>query len=174
MTSQPHSSESASRLDASQPYDTPLPSPTLTSRGAPERAFTVTMDDSSPASTPPRSDFRFSALPTSSTTNLVALEKGVPRGESTDQPFRWNYPSLSELPLDPPEELQSDSLNEASLEEGGLMDIWGGWRVVVFCSCEYLSLFLHFQTLTTTGLNVLLLLIPVSVSFHSFRVGRLQ
>lgn len=157
MTSQPHSSESASRLDASQPYDTPLPSPTLTSRGAPERAFTVTMDDSSPASTPPRSDFRFSALPTSSTTNLVALEKGVPRGESTDQPFRWNYPSLSELPLDPPEELQSDSLNEASLEEGGLMDIWGGWRVVVFCS----------------WLNVLLLLIPVSLVINAI-IGRHQ
>ncbi|KIJ11960.1 hypothetical protein PAXINDRAFT_15144 [Paxillus involutus ATCC 200175] len=117
-------------------YDDPMLELTTT-------ASTLPTEDLSPTTSPARSEFAPSAISCSSTCNLVAPEKGIHRGEFNESPFRWNYPSLSELPIDQPE---IDPQNTDSNVDRPAMRWWEGWKVIILCS----------------WLNVLLLLIPVS------------
>ncbi|KAF9223649.1 hypothetical protein BS17DRAFT_781000 [Gyrodon lividus] len=134
----PHSPppESATLVVLQAYDDDPAVSPMGTPR-EPGRTFANATGDPSPVGSPSRSDFG------SSTSNLVAPEKGFHQGEFRESPFRWNYPSLSELPIDQPE---IDSQNTGSKGREPAMRLWEGWRVIICCS----------------WLNVLLLLIPVS------------
>ncbi|KAF8134910.1 hypothetical protein EV363DRAFT_844327 [Boletus edulis] len=103
-------------------------------------------EDTSPLDSPNRSDFRLSAISCSSTVNLVQPHTDSRphyRGEFKESPFRWNYPSLSDLPMDPQEVV---SKNVTSNGEKPAMRMWEGWKLIICCS----------------WLNVLLLLIPVS------------
>ncbi|KIJ66859.1 hypothetical protein HYDPIDRAFT_26279 [Hydnomerulius pinastri MD-312] len=135
-------SPESTTLDVLQAYDSPASSPAATPCD-PGRTFVNGTGDSSPVGSPSRADFRFSAMSCSSTSNLVALEKGSQQGELTESPFRWNYPSLSELPIEQPG-LDSQSTNSKGKKPA--MRLWEGWKVIICCS----------------WLNVLLLLIPVS------------
>ncbi|KAF8442497.1 hypothetical protein L210DRAFT_3644588 [Boletus edulis BED1] len=103
-------------------------------------------EDTSPLDSPNRSDSRLSAISCSSTVNLVQPHSDSRphyRGEFKESPFRWNYPSLSDLPMDPQEVV---SKNVTSNGEKPAMRMWEGWKLIICCS----------------WLNVLLLLIPVS------------
>ncbi|KIK97756.1 hypothetical protein PAXRUDRAFT_759710 [Paxillus rubicundulus Ve08.2h10] len=117
-------------------YDDPMSSPAST-------PSTLAPGDLSPTTSPARSEFAPSAMSCPSTSNLVAPEKGTHQGEFRESPFRWNYPSLSELPINQPD---IDPQNTEGNVEKPTMRWWEGWKVIICCS----------------WLNILLLLIPVS------------
>ncbi|KAF8558141.1 hypothetical protein OG21DRAFT_1433827 [Imleria badia] len=103
-------------------------------------------EDVTPLDSPTRSDFRLSAISCSSTANLVPPQPDTGlhhRGEFTESPFRWNYPSLPDLPVDK-QEVDSENVARNAMKPG--MRMWEGWKVIICCS----------------WLNVLLLLMPVS------------
>ncbi|KAN0093168.1 Sodium/calcium exchanger domain containing protein [Tylopilus felleus] len=103
-------------------------------------------DDTSPLGSPNRSELRLSAISCSSTVNLVSPhpDNGPHHhGEFKESPFRWNYPSLPDLPLDQ-QEIVSENVTNNGKQPA--MRLWEGWRVIICCS----------------WLNFLLLLIPVS------------
>ncbi|KAG6331389.1 hypothetical protein ID866_7700 [Astraeus odoratus] len=158
MSYQPHSPGESATLDILQAYGSLTSSPKSATQG---RQPVFTGGETSPASSSSQSDFRLSAISYSSTTNLATLENGTARGEAGDQPFRWNYPSLSELPINPSEPPKEDLPNPRRNKTGGATSIWKGWRTIVFCSCKDDDCF-RMRVLTTAGLNLLLFLIPLS------------
>ncbi|KAI9570599.1 hypothetical protein HD554DRAFT_356719 [Boletus coccyginus] len=103
-------------------------------------------EDTRPLDSPSRSDFRLSAISCSSAVDLIPPRPDSGhhhRGEFKESPFRWNYPSLPDLPLD---QQEIDSRDTASKDKKPAMRMWEGWKVIICCS----------------WLNVLLLLMPVS------------
>lgn len=94
-------------------------------------------EDTTPLDSPTRSDFRLSAISCSSTVNLVPPHPDTGprhRGEFKESPFRWNYPSLPDLPVDHQE---IDSQNVAKNAMKPAMRMWDGWKVIICCSCKY-------------------------------------
>lgn len=95
-----------------------------------------TVEATSPVDSPSRSDFRLSAISCSSTVNLVPPHPDSgprPRGEFKESPFRWNYPSLPDLPVD---QQEIDSKDVTSNGKKPAMRLWEGWKVILCCSCE--------------------------------------
>lgn len=93
-------------------------------------------EDTSPFDSPTQSDFRLSAISCPSTVNLVPPHPdGGPhhRGEFKESPFRWNYPSLSDLPVD---QQEIDSTNVSNNGKKPAMRMWEGWKVIICCSCK--------------------------------------
>ncbi|KAH7884327.1 Sodium/calcium exchanger protein-domain-containing protein [Phlebopus sp. FC_14] len=136
----PHQSPSESTtLDVLQAYDG---SSKNTERNS-VYGFNNDTGDISPSGSPSRADFRLSAISVCSTSNLVTPEQGPQQGELRESPFRWNYPSLSELPIDAAQRNSQGVDNKRNLPA---MRMWEGWKVIVCCS----------------WFNVLLILIPVS------------
>jgi Ca2+:H+ antiporter len=109
-----------------------------------------TAEDTRPLDSPTQSDFRLSAISCSSTVNLVPPHHRGPhhRGEFKESPFRWNYPSLSDLPVG---QQEIDSTNVSNNGKKHAMRMWEGWKAIICCS----------------WLNVLLLLMPVSWALSS-------
>lgn len=100
---------------------------------------------------------------------LFTADKSLRPDETNESPFRWNLPPPSELPMGP-EESKPLSGGTSGDEPGSRTHIWQGWRVVVFGSCECVTrtLPLSWRNLKAVGFNVLLLLIPVSVSGYLY------
>ncbi|KAG6373345.1 hypothetical protein JVT61DRAFT_6489 [Boletus reticuloceps] len=93
-------------------------------------------EDTSPLDSPNRSDYRLSAISCSSTVNLVQPHSDSRphyRGEFKESPFRWNYPSLSDLPMDQQEAV---SKSVTSNGEKPAMRMWEGWKLIICCSCK--------------------------------------
>lgn len=128
-------------------------------------------DDTSPLGSPNRSELRLSAISCSSTVNLVSPhpDNGPHHhGEFKESPFRWNYPSLPDLPLDQ-QEIVSENVTNNGKQPA--MRLWEGWRVIICCSCKnYVPQLLELivNGVFGPGLNFLLLLIPVSVSLSMY------
>lgn len=129
----PGSPESAT-LSVLQAYDNPTPP-----SGSSQTAGCIqphTAEDTSPLDSLSQSDFRLSAISCSSTVNLVPPHTDsapYPRGEFKESPFRWNYPSLPDLPVD---QQEIDSKSIASKGKKPAMRMLEGWKVILCCSCE--------------------------------------
>lgn len=128
----PGSPESAT-LVVLQAYDN------STNLGNPSRTTghtQVDTEDASPPDSPTRSDFRLSAVSCSSSVNLVPPHPdggSHHRGEFRESPFRWNYPSLPDLPV---RQQEMSSSNATSDGKKPAMRMWEGWKVIICCSCR--------------------------------------
>ena len=105
-----------------------------------------------------------------SSTNLVPVQDTTNRthhakSPSRSSPFYWNLPSQ----LSTMEEKRTQTVQNSTRPT----KFWHGWKVILFGSCMCISLLVdcsaHTLTLTpTSGLNVLLVLIPISVQSNVF------
>ncbi|KAG9315183.1 hypothetical protein JVU11DRAFT_4310 [Chiua virens] len=92
---------------------------------------TYTSDDAGFVDSPSRSDYRLSAISScSSTVNLVPPQQHdsrhpYPSGEFGESPFKWNFPSLPDLPADQPE---SASKKDSNDDKKPTMRMWEGWK----------------------------------------------
>lgn len=164
MNSQPHTPalQESATLDVLQTYDASTSdSPKSVTGDLPRVAATR-----NPTTSPSRSDFRLSAISCTSSANLIT-EQGVSRSERGNRPFTWSYPSLSDIPNgasqqpeEDPEKLRNGNIRKTS--------IWQGWKVIVCGSCKNVHPFAYYGVLIPAGLNLLLLLIPVSVRSGTF------
>lgn len=171
VLSRPGSPESAT-LDVLQDYDGP--STQSASSRTTDSIQPDTEEDTSPVGSTFRLDLRAAAVSccSESTTNLIPQHS---HGEYRESPFRWNYPSLPDLAVHQPETDPKDVVTKGKKRA---MRIWEGWKVILFCSCKiyvsrgsFYSGGLWYLLSVGIGLNVLLLLMPVSVRQFAVREG---
>jgi len=128
--SRPGTPESAT-LVVLRAYDNPTnPS------GSSQTVGPGTAEDTRPLDSSSRSDLRLSAISCSSAVNLIPPHPDSGhhhRGEFKESPFRWNYPSLPDLPLD---QQEIDSGDTAGKDKKHTMRMWEGWKVIICCSCK--------------------------------------
>jgi hypothetical protein len=127
MSSEP--SPGSTTLDILRAYSHPASSSSPDATGSTNRPPDIDLSVQPP-------DSRFSTLSYSPTSILFTADKGL-SSETNESPFRWNLPS----PEEPEENGPLSGGGRGQLSEP-TVHIWQGWRVVVFGSCECITVYL--------------------------------